>query len=180
MLGTDSVRRFAALLLAAAPAAFVRGEVLDVGENGFAVKQTVAITGDAAKAYAAVVAVGKWWDPEHTYSGDAANLSIDARPGGCWCEKLPGRGGVQHMSVVFASPGKLLRFEGGLGPLQSMAVAGVMTWTFTPAEKGTTVEMTYLVGGYSREGFKEISGGVDAVLHAQVQRYQRYVDTGKP
>ena len=27
--------------------------------------------------------IGSWWNPEHTYSHDAKNLSIDPRPGGC-------------------------------------------------------------------------------------------------
>ncbi len=172
--------RLAAVLFAGAAA--TSAEVVDVGDNGFAVRQTATVSADTARAWAALVEVGKWWDPEHTWSGDPANLSIDARPGGCWCEKLPGQGGgVRHMTVAFASPGKLLRFEGGLGPLQSMAVAGVMTWTFTAAaEKGTAVEMTYLVGGYNRGGFKDLAPGVDGVLRGQLERYRRYVDTGKP
>jgi hypothetical protein len=170
--------RLAALLLAAASAA--SAEVVDVGDNGFATRQTVTVSADAAKAWTAAVDVGKWWDPEHTYSRDSANMSIEARPGGCWCEKLPGKAGVRHMTVVFADPGKLLRFDGGLGPLQSLAVAGVMTWSFTPAEKGTEVELTYLVGGYNRGGFKDLAPGVDAVLRAQLERYQRYVNAGKP
>jgi hypothetical protein len=74
----------------------------------------------------------------------------------------------------------MMRFEGGLGPLQTMAVSGAMTWTFAPADKGARVEMTYLVGGYNRGGFKDISSGVDAVLRGQIERYQRYVGTGKP
>ena len=84
------------------------------------------------------------------------------------------------MTVLFADPGKLLRLSGGLGPLQSMAVNAVMTWTFQPGDKGTTVEMTYAAGGYDREGFKDLAPGVDAVLRAQIERYQRYVNTGKP
>ncbi len=171
-------RRLAAVLLLSAAA--VSAEVVDVADNGFAVRQSVTVQADAAKAWSALVDVGKWWDPEHTYSGDAANLSIDPKPQGCWCEKLPGGGGVRHMSVVFASPGKMLRVEGGLGPLQAMAISGVLTFTFTPAEKGTRVELTYLVGGYNRGGFKDLSGGVDAVLRAQLERYQRAVDAGKP
>jgi len=178
MLRPASARNLAALLFAAAAAA--GAEVVDVGDNGFAVRETATVSTDAAKAWAAVVDVGKWWDPAHTYSGDAANLSIDPRPQGCWCEKLPGRAGVEHLTVVFADPGKLLRLSGGLGPLQSMAVAGVMTFSFTPVEKGTTVELTYSVGGYSRGGFKDLAPGVDAVLRAQLERYQRYVATGKP
>jgi hypothetical protein len=168
-----------ALCLAAA-AAVATAEVVDVGENGFALRQTVTVSADAAKAWQAAVDVGKWWDPSHTYSQDSANLSIDPRPGGCWCEKLPGKGGVEHMTVEFTDPGKLLRFKGGLGPLQSMAVSGVLTWTFKAVEAGTAVELTYVVGGYSRGGFKDLAPGVDGVLREQIERYQRYVNTGKP
>ena len=155
-------------------------EVVDVGENGFALKQTVTVSADPDRAWAALVDVGKWWSSEHTYSGDAANLSIGARPGGCWREKLPGKAGVEHMTVVFTDPGKLLRFAGGLGPLQALAVSAVMTWKFTAAEKGTAVEITYVVGGDNRGGFKDLAPGVDGVLAAQIERYQRYVNTGKP
>jgi hypothetical protein len=166
----------AALLGASAASA----EVVEAGDSGFTLKETMVVQADAAKAYAAVLAVGKWWDAAHTYSGDASNLSIDARPQGCWCEKLPTGGGVRHMDVVMAMPGKMLRFVGGLGPLQGMGVHGAMTWTFKPAEKGTAVEVTYTVGGHSANGFKEIAVGVDGVLHEQVERYKRYVDTGRP
>lgn len=176
------VRRLAWNLAAAALLATSAGpaEVVDAGDTGFSVRETVVVEADAAKAYAAVVAVGRWWDPAHTYSGDAANLSIDARPQGCWCEKLPDGGGVRHMEVALAMPGKMLRFVGGLGPLQGMGVLGAMTWTFKPAEKGTTVEVTYAVGGHSANGFKDFSAGVDGVLHGQVERYARFVNTGKP
>ncbi len=175
-LRTFPVPVLAALALAVAETA-VRAEVVDVGENGFLVKETVLVTSGPARAWTALVDIGKWWDSAHTYSQDSANLSLDARPGGCWCEKLP-RGGVEHMHVVFADLGKTLRLVGGLGPLQSMAVSGVMTWTLSPAPKGTTVEMTYAVGGYGRAGY--LAPGVEKVLAEQVARYQRYADTGKP
>jgi uncharacterized protein YndB with AHSA1/START domain len=170
-----------ALVLSVAAAPFVAADVADVGDNGFTLKSTLRLSVPPEKAWAAAVEVGKWWSSEHTYSGDAANLTLDARPGGCWCEKLPGgSAGVQHMTVVFASPGKSLRLAGGLGPLQSMGVAGSMTWTFAPAEKGTTVQLTYAVGGYTPGGFKDLAPGVDSVLKAQLGRFKNYAETGKP
>lgn len=180
MLVRRPVRALAALaavLIVAAPPA-ASADVADVGDNGFTVKTTLKLSVPPEKAYAAAVEVGKWWASDHTYSGDSSNLTIDARPGGCWCEKLPG-GGVQHMTVAFASPGKSLRLVGGLGPLQSMGVAGSMTWTFTPADKGTTVQFTYVVGGYNPGGFKEIAPGVDAVLKAQLDRYKTHAESSK-
>jgi hypothetical protein len=169
----------AAALLAAPAPAF--GEVLDVGDNGFGIRNIVSVPVDPSRAYVALVDdIGKWWDPAHTFSGEAASLSIDARPQGCWCERLPGQGGVRHMTVVYAEPGKLIRFAGGLGPLQALAVAGTMSWTFSPAGKGTTVEMRYVVGGYNPGGFKGLAPVVDSVLRGQIDRYRRYLEAGRP
>ena len=62
---------------------------------------------------------------DHTWWGRASRLSIDARAGGCFCE-IAGKRQAQHMQVVFADPGKLLRMSGGLGPLQGMGLSGVL------------------------------------------------------
>jgi uncharacterized protein YndB with AHSA1/START domain len=157
------------------------GEVVDVGQNGFTIRESVVVAAPPERASAAVLeSIGKWWDPDHTYSHDSANLSIESRAGGCWCERLAGGGAVRHMTLVFLSPGKLLRFEGGLGPLQTMGVAGAMTWTFRPDAKGSAVEVRYVVGGYNPSGFKDLASIVDGVLGAQLERYKRFVDTGKP
>jgi hypothetical protein len=157
------------------------GEVLDVADNGFGVRNVVTVPVDPARAYVALVdGIGKWWDPAHTHSGNAANLSIDARPQGCWCEQLPDQGGVRHMTVVYAEPGRLLRLVGGLGPLQGMAVAGMMSWSFQPSGKATIVELKYLVGGYNSGGFKDLAPAVDSVQRQQLERYRRFIETGKP
>jgi len=177
-------KRFAsgfAAAVAILAAAGAPAEVVDVADNGFTVRNSVVVPVDASKAYLAVVdGVGRWWDPEHTFSRDAANLSIEAKPRGCFCEKLPDQGFVEHMRVIHAMPGKLLRLEGSLGPMQAIASSGVMTWKFQASEKGTTVEMRYEIGGYNPAGFKDLAPTVDAVLRGQLERYQRYVTSGKP
>ena len=53
---------------------------------------------------------------------------------GCWCEKLPNGGGVRHMQVVNVMPGKMLVMTGGLGPLQSMAATGSMSFKLSRRE----------------------------------------------
>ena len=39
----------------------------------------------------------------HSYSGDGKNITIDVKPGGCWCEALKDGGFVRHMTVEQAA-----------------------------------------------------------------------------
>ena len=111
--------------------------------------ETVHVAAASDKAYAALLQPARWWSSEHTFSGSAANLTFDARAGGCWCETLPGGGSVEHLRVVYVSPGKTLRLRGALGPFQGLAVAGVMTWSVKSVADGTDISFTYSVGGYA-------------------------------
>jgi hypothetical protein len=116
------------VLLLSFAAAVPRAEVVDSSASGFTVKITQHVGAPVAKTYATALAVGTWWQSSHTYSGSAANLTIDPKAGGCWCETLPDGGSVQHMQVVLVIPNQIVRFTGGLGPLQTMAAAGAMQW----------------------------------------------------
>ena len=168
---------FAGLLLAAS----ARADVVETTAYGFLVRQEATIDAPADKVYRALAGeVGRWWNPEHTYSGDAANLSIDARPGGCFCEKLPDGGGVEHLAVVYVAPGKTLRLRGALGPLQGHGLAGSMTWRLAAAGAATKVELTYSVGGYMQGGFDKMAPAVNFVVGEQLGRLKSYVETGKP
>jgi len=108
--------------------------------------------------------LSRWWNPAHTFSSNSANLSLDARPGGCLCESVA-NGGVVHLTVVYVVAQKEIRFSGGLGPLQQTGVAGSMIWRLTEAAGGTQFEWTYTV---------------DAVLPDQLNRLKRFVETGRP
>src|SRR5688500_10663991 len=101
-------------------------EVVERSAAGFTVRTTVPISASADRAFNALVDVGAWWDPAHTYSRDARNLNLAATPGGCFCETFPRGGGVQHASVIHVVPGQLLRLTGALGPLQQAAVIGTL------------------------------------------------------
>ena len=150
-----------------------------VTANGFAVKHVVAINRTPAQVYEALVGqVGLWWNPEHTFSRDSKNVFIDARPGGCFCERLPNGGGVEHLRVIYAAPGEILRMSGALGPLQASGLAGSLTWRLTSARGGTTVELSYVVGGYMEGGFQSIEPAVGSVLLEQLQRLKDFVETG--
>jgi uncharacterized protein YndB with AHSA1/START domain len=159
----------------------LRGEVIESTAAGFLVRNTAAINAPPATVYAALTdGVARWWDPVHTFSHDARNLSVDAAPGGCFCERLPDGGGVQHMRVIFASPGKMLRLTGAIGPLQEAALAGTMSWNLSPTGGGTTVEMIYTIGGFRAGGFRDIPTVVDGVLRGQLARLKALVETGRP
>ena len=164
------VRAAVALIVLVVPTHPVVADVLDSNAAGFTVQTTVQIAAPAAAVYDALTgSVDKWWDEAHTWSGRAANLTIDPRPGGCFCEKLAG-GGVQHMTVIFADRGKMLRMTGGLGPLQSLAVAGVMTFAFKESSGRTTLEATYAVLAYTKEDLTALAPLVDRVTAGQVAR----------
>lgn len=154
-----------------------RAEVIDSSAIGFTVKHTVIIASDASDVYhSLVVDVGNWWDSAHTFSGNAHNLFIDDRAGGCFCEKLENGGSVHHLEVVFAAPGKTLRMRGALGPLQSMAVTGSMTWSLFKTDGGTKVEVMYNIGGYLPGGLQTMAPLVDKVLFEQLNRLKEYIE----
>ena len=165
-------------LAAASPAA---AAVKSAAAGGFEVESRVIVAASPAAAYAMLGRPDLWWDPDHTFSHDARNLSLELRAGGCFCERLPKSGGsVQHLRVVFADPGAVLRLQGALGPLQGEAVAGSLTFTLKPAPQGTEIVMNYIVGGYLRGGGGDWAPAVDRVLASQLERLRRRLATGAP
>lgn len=169
---------FVVLLLAVAVTA--SAEIADSAANGFTYKLVLNLQAPPETVYQRLLAVGNWWSSSHTFSGDAHNMSIDPRPMGCWCEKLPNGGGVRHMQVVMAMPGKMLVMTGGLGPLQSMAATGSMKLALAPANGGTQLQVTYSVTGYLPAGMTSLAAPVDGVLTEQFMRFKNYVETGNP
>jgi len=153
-------------------------EVVDKGPAGFTLRIEQRTTATPAATYKAFVeGLAMWWDGAHTYSGSSKNLSIDARPGGCFCEAFPAGGGTEHARVIYVEPGKILRMQGALGPLQGSGVASVLTWAFDPAEGGAKVTLTVATGGYLPGGFDQLAPLVDGVLKGQVTRLAAYAAT---
>lgn len=165
----------AASLLAGA----ANAEVTDQGPAGFQVRQVVEIAAPPAKTREALGQIGRWWSSQHTYSGDAANLSIDAT--GCFCEKLKD-GQVRHMTVVY-SDASTLRMFGGLGPLATTGASGHMGLQIEKVAdpNKSRLTLTYDVGGYAKDGLAQTwAKPVDLMLGEQVGRLKAYVETGKP
>ena len=176
-LGSFAAAILAAGMILVPPA---RADVVGADAGGFQVKTTLTIAAAPAKVYAALLQVGKWWNPQHTWSGKGTNLTLSGKAGGCFCEKLADGGGVQHMVVVYAAPGKKLRLNGALGPLQTEAASGVLSFTLNPKDEGSELVTAYNVGGYTKGGWVDWAPAVDAVLSEQLIRLKSYVETGKP
>jgi hypothetical protein len=157
----------------------IAAEVTASSEAGFVSRNVAEVQSSPGDTWKALVAPSGWWNGEHTYSGDAANMWLDPHATGCFCEKIPGPkdgppgqrpGTVEHMRVIHADAGKVLRLSGALGPLQPEAVNGTLTITLTPMEGGTRVVWEYVVGGYMRYKSAEIGPLVDKVLGEQLNR----------
>jgi hypothetical protein len=149
-------------------------EVKAAGATGFVLEERVEISASADQALQAVLEVARWWSPQHTYSGRAENLSVEARPGGCWCERLEGGGFVRHMELAALLPGRAVRFTGGLGPLLALGASGTLSFTVQPGAPGrVSVTATYAVGGFQPQGFAALAAAVDGVLGEQLARYAR-------
>ena len=54
-------------------------------DTGFTTAYRETATGTPAQVYAAIGKVGQWWNPAHTFSGKAENLSLALKAGGQAC-----------------------------------------------------------------------------------------------
>jgi len=170
----------AVIILTLAPG-LTTAEVLDSASNGFTVKTTLNIHAAPDEVYRRLVRnVGDWWNPQHTFSHDSHNLSIEEKVMGCFCERLPDHGGVRHMEVINLVPGKALVMSGTLGPLQSLGATGSMSIALSPAEGGTKLEVTYAVAGYVKAGLNTWAAPVDSVVAEQFTRLKNYIERGDP
>lgn len=170
----------AAVLVAALISPFLVGSVTaeleESNSSGFISTHQIRLAASPKQAYRALTRdVQYWWDGAHTYSGHPKNLRLQAKAGSCFCELLAGGGSVEHMRVIFAQPGKRLRLGGGLGPLQGLAVTGVMDFALTPLGDETVLSYSYRVSGASFSGLEALAEPVDKVQLGQLQRLQRYL-----
>jgi len=169
---------FAALFIAA-PA---QAEVASSAAGGFLLRAETEVATTPERAWRALGQVGRWWNDEHTYSGDGARMQVDLRAGGCWCERWEGQS-VEHGRVLLIMERegvRTLRFAAPLGPLQEMAVNGVLTFTVAPHANGAKITMTYRVSGDPSLNLDQLAPLVDNVLMEQFGRLSRFSASGSP
>jgi uncharacterized protein YndB with AHSA1/START domain len=132
-----------------------------------------------SKVYDALPRVQKWWSSQHTYSGNAANLSLLAEAGGCFCEHWKD-GSVEHGTVIVAMRNKLLRIRTALGPLQAKAATGILTFQIKPDGDGAVLNTEYRVVASAESALDQMAPIVDKVLGEQLARLGRLIETGSP
>ena len=156
-----------------------QAEVTNTADNGFTVQHQMVIAGDNEAVWKAMIAPSRYWNPDHSWSGNAENFYLVPQAGGCFCELIratsddnikSSEGSVQHMRVIYAHNGKMLRLSGALGPLQSEAVTGTLTMLLQPQGDSSVVQFTYKVGGYMEFPVDQIAPAVDGVIGEQLAR----------
>jgi uncharacterized protein YndB with AHSA1/START domain len=178
-LGSICTGAAVAGFLLAMQALSARAAVVESSATGFAIQQMVHIQAAPERVYAALITPAKWWNSDHTFSGNAGNLTLEPRAGGCFCETWNG-GSVQHLIVVDAEPGKSLRVRGALGPFQGQGVDGALTFTLKASAGGTDVVMDNILGGYVKGGLAKWQSPADVMLADLITRLKRFVETGSP
>ncbi len=166
----------ALVIFAMSPA---HAEVTNTAENGFTVRHQTAIDASVEDVWKAMIAPSRYWNPDHSWTGNGENFYLVPQAGGCFCELIrttgddnikSSDGSVQYMRVIYAHNNKMLRMSGGLGPLQGEAVIGTLTMQMQSQDGKTAVRFTYKVGGYMEFPVDEIAPAVDGVIGEQLTR----------
>ena len=153
-----------------------QAEVTAKSSNGFSLEITAQVNASPEKVYQQFLNIGQWWDSDHTYSGDAANLHLEPKAGGRFYEKDSDME-VLHMTVTYVNPNKAVHLTGGLGPLQMMGVHGGMSWQFKELASGKTeIVHRYQVSGFAEGGLDKLAEVVDRVQAGQVARLKQTLE----
>lgn len=181
-LGSSKLAARLTALVVLLSMATVQADVIAADERGFALHNEVFVSVDRARAYNAFVSdISQWWNPDHTISGQAAQLFLDPRPMGCFCESTGEGSGIVHMIVTLATPPAMLRLTGALGPLGLQGVSGNLTVEFIAQEdSGTRIIAQYTVGGFAPDGLAAQAPAVDAVVDDLLLRFAGWVEVGTP
>ena len=166
-------RVFAVMAVGASIAAPALAEVKAKAPDAIVIQIKGEVALDRDAAWARLLEIGLWWNGGHTYSGDAANMKLDAMAGGCWCELWAG-GEVEHGRVVMVMPMSVLRVSTALGPLQELGVSGALTLTLSDGAAGkTAITLDYKVSGSSVSGLDKLADAVNQVLTEQVAGFTK-------
>ena len=157
------------ILAVAAFATSAHADIISTSDSHFILRHegTTTLTPDAA--WDRLVNPASWWHPDHTYSGDAGNLSLELTPGGLWREDWDG-GAVAHGTIVFVDTGKTLRLEAPFGPLQGIGAFVIWTISLEAADGGTRIVFEESAIGPPAGDYAELAKAVDFVKGEAMRR----------
>lgn len=141
-------------------------EVLRSAPDAMVIEHRFHISVTPVMAWEVLIHPERYWPDDHTWSGQASNMSLSPEAGGCFCERWQG-GSAEHGRIIMAQPGRLLRFRGSLGPFQEMAVSGVLTVRLSAVEDGTEAVVTYRLSGDASHALDTSATVVDRVIGEQ-------------
>jgi uncharacterized protein YndB with AHSA1/START domain len=174
------MRLLISVLALACSLPIARAETSQVSASGFISSFREEVKASPDDAWKAIVQLPRWWNDSHTWSGKAANMSLDLQAGGCWCERWGDGQSVMHGQVAMVQPGRVVRLFANLGPLQELATNGVLTIVTSAQEGKTFLRLSYRVSGHADAALDKLAPAVDRVLAEQFRRLKTMVETGKP
>lgn len=160
-------------LLSGVPAA---AEVVERHADGFTLRFEIALETTPEDLLGSIGEIGRWWDGAHSYSGDAANMTLALEPEGCFCEALADGTMFEHGRVVSIDPMTGVLLNAPLGPLNGKATKADLGFGWAGANRGWTVVMTFVVEG---PGLGAFADPVDGVIGGAFSRYVRFVEYGE-
>lgn len=145
------------------------GEVVSSSDTHFVLHLEMSSTLPPDRMWERLVNPARWWHPDHTYSGDAGNLTLTAEAGGLWREDWAA-GSVAHGEVLYVQEGEILRLEAPFGPLQGLGAYTVWTITIEPAGDGSLVLFDEISSAPPGSKMDEMAKAVDYVKSEAIQR----------
>ncbi len=150
--------------------AVAHAEVVESSPERYVLKQQMESSLSPPQLWKRLLEPSSWWHPDHTYSGDSANLSLDAKAGGLWREDWEGNS-VFHGSILQVQTEKTLRLNAPFGPLQALAVNVVWTINIEPVESGgSLVTFDEIANGTAASKLDALAGAVDFVKTEAIKR----------
>ena len=162
-----------AFVAVAAPAS---AEVISRSADGFVLRFAVGVEAVPADVVAAVSELPQWWDPAHTYTGDAANLSLAFEEGGCWCERLAD-GTIFEHAVVTGIMADGVTMTAPLGPLHGKATKAELTFGSEAGNRGRLVTVDFVIEG---PGLGAFADPVNGVMDGAFDRFVHQIEYGEP
>lgn len=156
----------AGLLTALAPLA--GAEVVSSSDTSYVLRHEANAEMPPAELWERLVNPASWWSAEHSYSGDADNLSLDLRAGGLWQETWDNNA-VAHGQILTILEGQVLRLEAPFGPLQAMGAYVIWTITLKPDGEGTLVVFDEIANAPVGSNLALVAPAVDGVKTAAIE-----------